>query len=152
MAAILGPKRLREFYGRLKNAFFLQGKPMSIKFLVWGGGYLGFGVGGGKCRFYFYRRGIFLKYWEFPLTWCFQTWLFAIFMQKRSFALFCDLLRPFALFCGLAFCAHLRSFCVRPRLERPRLLEKVPRGNTIRGNRLRASERKSASERTFETL
>ena len=30
---------------------------MSIKFLVWGGGgVLGFGGGGGKCRFYFYGR------------------------------------------------------------------------------------------------
>ena len=32
-------------------------------------------------------------------------------------ALFCTLLRPFALFCRLAFVL----FCVRPRLERPRL-------------------------------
>ena len=39
-------------------------------------------------------------------------------------ALFCTLLRPFALFCGLASHAPLRSFacfCVRPRLERLRL-------------------------------
>ena len=70
-------------------------------------------------------------------TWLFQTWLFAIFMRKRSFVLFCALLHPFALFCallrsfalfsGIAFAlfrAHLRGltcFCVRPRLERPRL-------------------------------
>ena len=50
-------------------------------------------------------------------TWLFQTWLFAFFTRKRSFALFWGL--AFAL-----FCAHLRSFarfCVRPRLERPRL-------------------------------
>ena len=39
---------MRQFYGRLgKNAFFLQEKkPMSIKFLVWGGGYFGFWGGG----------------------------------------------------------------------------------------------------------
>ena len=42
---------------------------MSIKFLVWGGGgILGFGGGGGKCRFYFYGRGdfsdtCFFAYW-----------------------------------------------------------------------------------------
>ena len=39
----------------------------------------------------------------------FSTWLFAIFTHKRSFAFFSALLRPFALFCGLAFalfCAH----------------------------------------------
>ena len=45
--------------------------------------------------------------------WLFQTWLFAISTRKCSFALFCALLRPFALFCGLAFAlffAHLRSF------------------------------------------
>ena len=44
-----------------------------------------------------------------------QTWLFAIF------TLFCALLCSFAFFCGLAFalfCAHSRSFRVRPRLER----------------------------------
>ena len=40
-----------------------------------------------------------------------RTWLFANFMQKRSFVLFCALLRSFVLFCRLAFalfCAHLR--------------------------------------------
>ena len=52
-------------------------------------------------------------------------------MHKRSFALFCALLRPFALFCGhlrlrsfADICTLLRSFacfCERPRLERPRL-------------------------------
>ena len=36
------------FMGAWKNAFFLQEKPMSIKFLFWGGG--------GRCRFYFYGR------------------------------------------------------------------------------------------------
>ena len=39
-----------------KNAFFLQEKPLSIKFLVLGGGdILGF-FWGGECRFYFYGR------------------------------------------------------------------------------------------------
>ena len=56
-----------------------------------------------------------------------QTWLFAIFTRKRSFALFCALLRSFVCICGLAFaliCALLRAFvcfCERPCLERPRL-------------------------------
>ena len=52
-----GRKWLCQFYGRLeKCALFLQEKPMSIKFLVLGGGgYFGF-WGGGKCRFYFYGR------------------------------------------------------------------------------------------------
>ena len=73
------------------------------------------------------------------------NWLFAIFTRKRSFALVCALLLPFALFCALlrtCVCALLRPFadlrlhsfalncallrafaffCVRPRLERPRL-------------------------------
>ena len=47
-------------------------------------------------------------------TWLFQTWLFAIFTWKRSFALFCALWRPFA-------DLRLACFCIRPRLERPRL-------------------------------
>ena len=45
------------FMDAWKNAFFLQEKTMSIKFLVLGGGYFGFGGGGSvKCRFYFYGR------------------------------------------------------------------------------------------------
>ena len=37
---------------------------MSIKFLVLGGGYFGFFLGGGKCRFYFYGREDFSeKFW-----------------------------------------------------------------------------------------
>ena len=40
-----------------KNAFFLQEKPMSIKFLVLGGVFWGFG--GGECRFYVYGRADF---------------------------------------------------------------------------------------------
>ena len=66
---------------------------------------------------------------ESSQTWLFQTWLFAIFMLKRSlkFTLFCAFLRSFALFCGLSFaliCVLLRAtacFCERLRLERPRL-------------------------------
>ena len=46
------------------------------------------------------------QYLGVPKTLLFQTWLFAMFTRKRSFALFCAL---FAL------------FCARPRLERPRL-------------------------------
>ena len=43
------------FVGASKNAFFLQEKQMSIKFLLLEGkGILGFG--GGECRFYFYGR------------------------------------------------------------------------------------------------
>ena len=53
-----GRKWLRQFYGRLEFLFSLCRKTsMSIKFLVLGGG--GFGVGGGKCRFYFYGCGDF---------------------------------------------------------------------------------------------
>ena len=60
-------------------------------------------------------------------TWLFQTWLFAIFVQKRSVAPFCALLRSFAdlrLHSFARIWALLRSiacFCVPPRLERPRL-------------------------------
>ena len=39
-----------------KIAFFLQENPMSIKFLVLGGGVFWVLGGGGKCRFYFYGR------------------------------------------------------------------------------------------------
>ena len=59
-------------------------------------------------------------------TWLFQTWLLAIFCALlRSFCTylrsFADLirLRSFALICTL-LCAFA-CFCVRPRLERPRL-------------------------------
>ena len=37
--------------GAWKNAFLLQEKPMSVKFLLLGGGFFG-----GECRFYFYGR------------------------------------------------------------------------------------------------
>ena len=39
-----------------KNAFFLQEKPMSIKFLVWGGGILGWG---GVPILFLWSRGLF---------------------------------------------------------------------------------------------
>ena len=48
-------------------------------------------------------------------TWLFQTWLFAFLTRKRSFAPFCALLRPFALFLGLAFelfCEYVGSFAL----------------------------------------
>ena len=50
------------FMGTWKNAFFLQEKPMPIKFLVffWGGGEY-FGFWGGKCRFYFMGARTFLN-------------------------------------------------------------------------------------------
>ena len=46
------------FMDAWKNAFFLQEKPMSIKFLVLGGGVFCV-LGGGECRFYFYGRADF---------------------------------------------------------------------------------------------
>ena len=49
-----------------KNAFFLQEKPMSIKFLVSGGG---FGVlGGGRADFIFMGARIFLTYPPLPTS------------------------------------------------------------------------------------
>ena len=47
------------FMGAWKNAFFLQEKPMSVKFLLLGGG--------GECRFYFYGREDFSDLKEFPI-------------------------------------------------------------------------------------
>ena len=46
-------------------------------------------------------------------TWLFQTWLFAIFTRKRSFALFCALLR--------SQCALLRTCVFALLLRRPRM-------------------------------
>ena len=43
---------MRQFYGRLEKCVVSAGKPVSIKFLVLGGG-------GWQCRFYFYGRGDF---------------------------------------------------------------------------------------------
>ena len=47
-----------------KNAFFLQKKPMSVKFLIFlilgGGGILGLGGGGGSADFIFIGARIFL--------------------------------------------------------------------------------------------
>ena len=44
-------------------------------------------------------------------TWLFQTWSFAIFTWKRSFALFCALLRSFCSLSRSCVCSLLRS-CV----------------------------------------
>ena len=49
------------FYGRWKNVLSLQEKPMSTNSRLGGGGYFGLFGGGGKCRFYFYGREIFLN-------------------------------------------------------------------------------------------
>ena len=83
-----------------------------------------------------------------------QTWLlFAIFMEAlfcallRSFAPFCPLLRSFAPFCPLLrslelICALLRAFacfCVRPRLERPRLGTADKIGQKLLHSRFRGS-------------
>ena len=58
VSAILGPEMGAPIlWTPGKNAFFLQEKPMSVKFpFFWGGG--GF-WGGGECRFYFYGRADF---------------------------------------------------------------------------------------------
>ena len=49
------------FMDAWKNAFFLQEKPMSVKFIVLGGGYFGFG-GGGSADFIFMGARIILKF------------------------------------------------------------------------------------------
>ena len=57
LSAILGLEMgCVNFMDAWKNAFFLQEKPMSIKFLVLGGGGVFWVFGGGECRFYFYGR------------------------------------------------------------------------------------------------
>ena len=82
-----------------------------------------------KIFFRFRFRNPAERNWEFP-TWLFQTWLFAILRGSallRSFAPFYALLRSFAdlrLHSFAHICALLRAFtcfCVRLRLERPRL-------------------------------
>ena len=47
------------FMDAWKHAFFLQEKPMSIKFLVLGGGYFGFLGGGGMPILFLWARGFF---------------------------------------------------------------------------------------------
>ena len=48
------------FMDAWKNAFFLQEKPMSIKFLALGGGNFGFFFGGGECAdFILWAQGFF---------------------------------------------------------------------------------------------
>ena len=61
LSAILGPEMAAPILwtpGK-KKASVLQEKPMSIKFLVLGGGW----GGGGKCQFYFYGREDFSDEW-----------------------------------------------------------------------------------------
>ena len=56
------------FMDAWKNALFLQEKPMSIKFLVWGGGEFGFGGGGGSADFISMGAEILLRFcrlWQF---------------------------------------------------------------------------------------
>ena len=54
-----GRKWLREFYGRLEKRVLSAGKPMSIKFLVLGGGGI-LGLGGGEVPILFlWARGFF---------------------------------------------------------------------------------------------
>ena len=67
VSAILGPEMggCANFMDTWKNAFCRK-KPMSIKFLVLGGGYFGFLGGGGKCRFYFYGRADFSEFSQEP--------------------------------------------------------------------------------------
>ena len=51
------------FMDAWKNALCLQEKPMSIKFLVLGGGVFWVFFWGGECRFYFYGRADFSDLW-----------------------------------------------------------------------------------------
>ena len=68
LSAILGPEMGAPIlWTPGKNEFFLQEKPMSIRFLILGGGGGYFGFGGGKCRFYFYVRGDFSDSGEPPV-------------------------------------------------------------------------------------
>ena len=61
VSAILGRKWQPQFYGHLEKCVLSAGKPVSIKFLVLGGGgYFGF-FGGGSADFIFMGAGIFLK-------------------------------------------------------------------------------------------
>ena len=58
LSAILGPEMGASiFMDAWKNALFLQEKPMSIKFLVLGGGYFGFFLGGGVPILFLCARG-----------------------------------------------------------------------------------------------
>ena len=69
-----------------------------------------------KPQFGFHRQKLALIFGS-SQTWLFLTWMFAIFMRRRSFALCCAILRSFAPFCRLArsfalCCAILRSFAL----------------------------------------
>ena len=65
VSAILGAGNgSPNFMDTWKKCVLSAGKPVSIKVLVLGGGgILGFGGGGGKCRFYFYGRADFSDIW-----------------------------------------------------------------------------------------
>ena len=66
LSAILGPEMAAPIlWARGKIAFFLQENPLSIKFLVLGGGYFGV-LGGGGCRFDFYGREDFSDFFLRP--------------------------------------------------------------------------------------
>ena len=82
VSAILGRKCLRQFYGHLEFLRSFCRKTVSIKFLVLGGGYFGFGGGGVEWRFYFYGRGDFSDKWGLrPLS--------AICAQSSTIVHFC---------------------------------------------------------------
>ena len=57
LSAFLGPEWVRQFYGRLEKCVLSARKPVSIKFLVLGGGgILGFLGGGVPILFLWARR------------------------------------------------------------------------------------------------
>ena len=63
LSAILGPEMAAPIlWTPGKNAFFLQEKPVSIKFLVLGGGVFWVFWGGGSADFIFMGARIFLKF------------------------------------------------------------------------------------------
>ena len=82
VSAILGPEMGAPIlWTPGKNAFFLQEKPMSVKFPFFGGG---FGGGGGECRFYFYGRADFSESWLL-WGWCADCGVRSIFSMAGSF-------------------------------------------------------------------
>ena len=54
-----GRKWLHQFYGHLEKCVLSAGKTLPIKFLVLGGGYFGFFLGGGGADLIFMGAGIF---------------------------------------------------------------------------------------------
>ena len=60
VSAIRGPEKwLRQFYGRLEKCVLSAGKPVSVKFVLGGGGILGLG---GGVPILFFRGPKTLKY------------------------------------------------------------------------------------------